>query len=322
MQRFHKLAFFNLLFLPIACLFVATTVHSFPQLLLPDDFPVAVAFDRSRLDESFDTSNTSPNSDDLSKTLYSSYIPPDFDDYLESSYSDDSAVPNVATSPEISNTAAIWFEKSDLVNLGTTLASSSLGDGDGRSDVPVQPDPSSTIDASSTDSEASEGNECVLSSAPVKRFYGGDDGGTGSGGAGRPVCVPKVPPQGATDSPTGGPNTSPPKNEPQVPPRGEDDPHEMQGPPDCTRFMGNLRVPFCCPPTSKDKVPGIANNPTRQANCYLCTSSLSLQIRFIMSYLRNLLIEPNWPFCPVDKTNPDCFDPRNRFCGYCLTGVS
>lgn len=253
-----------LLSLQIACLLTAIVVHSHPQRLFPD-FDNSDAADRLRLDENFDTSDpstSSESSEDLLRTSYSSYSPPD----LPSSYSDDPAVPNVATSPEDLN-----------IGLGTNLAYNSLQNANSGSDVsPILLWSLSSIDKSSatvSDLEASEGNNHVISFRPDMKDFG-EGGGAGSGGGGGggeelpPVDVePSFNPSGPIVNP--GPTFRP----PGVPYwEGDGDHEEDSDKPDCPHFPGNLRVLFCCPRSSSSKIPPIAKYPARQANCFLCMS--------------------------------------------------
>lgn len=264
--------------LQIAFLLTAIIVHSHPQRLLPDfdNSDAAAAFDRLRLDENFDTSNpstSSESSEDLLRTSYSSYSPPD----LPSSYSDDSAVPNVATSPEDLN-----------IGLGTNLAYNSLQNANSGSDVsPTLLWSLSSIDKSSatvSDLEASEGNNHVLSLVPEEMDFG-VGGGTGSAGggagsagagAGRGWGGERPPPVDVEPSfyPSGPIVNPAPTFRPAGVPywEGDGDHEENSDKPDCPHFPGNLRVLFCCPRPSSSKIPPIAKYPARQANCFLCMS--------------------------------------------------
>lgn len=263
------------------------TVHSHPQKLFSDfdNSDVAAAFDSLRLDKTFDTSNPSTNaenSEDL-LTSHSSYSSP----YLTSSYSDDSAVPNVATSPEDVDI--------DQVNLGTKLAYNSLRNANSGSDVsPILPWSLSPIDeslATVSDSEASEGNNDFISLIPEMKDFGegggAGNGGYGGGSAGLPPV--DVEPSFCPSGPTVNPATTP-RPAGVLYWEGNGDHEKDSDKPDCPHFPGNLRVLFCCPRHHDSKIPSIAKHPARQANCFL-----------------------------FDKDNSGCWDPRNRFCGFCLT---
>lgn len=244
--------------LQISWLLAAITVHSHPQSLFPGSDNSAM-FDRLRLDKFFDILNPSTgleNSEDLSRTPY-----------IANSYFDDSAptaAPKVATPPDDLGIDPV------SQGSGTDLAYNSLQNASGGSGVsPILPWSLSPIDQSSATTSDSDAPDANISLAPETKDFGvGGGAGSGGGGGGElpPVFfIPLAAPQGPILSPG---TTSRPAGVPYWERHG---PHEEDSDkPDCPHFPGNLRVLFCCPRTSDSKIPPIAKNPTRQANCFLC----------------------------------------------------